>query len=87
MNSRFWCHAKSIPTLETLLKLKANCFFHNKDDCVLTSQNKIWIYPGKRLVKNSIAVLPETVNYSIDELKICKGICSDIIQKYKEIFK
>lgn len=86
-NRHIWCHAKDILTLSKLLALNVHCFFHNVDECVLTSRNRIWVYPGKSLCAGVIAVLPETTNYSIDNLKVCSGICSDIIFQYREKFK
>ena len=56
------------------------------EDVVLTSKKDVWIFPGKLIIKNSIVVLLETVNYSISELKISKGICSDYIGRYKNEF-
>jgi len=60
-------------------------FWHQNDDFALTSNNKIWTYPGKELCDFSICVLPEQANYTNEELKICYGICSDYIEKYKII--
>lgn len=76
MNRKFWIHAKNIQALEALHK-KTNCFFHDKDDAVLTSKNFLWIYPGKNLVPKAVAVLPETVKYDLEDLKNCCAICSD----------
>jgi len=71
-----WIHAKNVEALN-LLKNKCNCFFHDHDDYTLTSKNYIWVYPGKPLVSGCVAVLPETVNYSDEDLKKCYAICSD----------
>jgi hypothetical protein len=87
MRNHIWCHAKNVFTLEKLLELNAHCFFHDFDDCVLTSRNKIWVYPGKKLVKGCVAVLPENANYEIKDLKNCLAICTDNVEKYKEILK
>ena len=80
-NKKLWVHAKSIETLEALRKTKAHFFWHQEDDVTLTSKGFFWTYPGKKIFKNSICVLPEKFNYK----KInCFGICSDFIQKYKK---
>jgi hypothetical protein len=47
----------------------------------LTSKNYVWAYPGKQPIKGSIAVMPER---SDDDISVCKGICSDVIKKYKD---
>jgi hypothetical protein len=77
-SNRIWCHAKTEKTLQKLIELDAHCFFHTNDDCTLTSRSYIWTYPGKKLYKNSICVLPEN-NKNKHTVK-CAGICSDYIQ-------
>ena len=85
LNSNLWCHAKSIETLKELTILGAHCFWHQTDDVVLTSNNYLWTFPGKKLTSKSIAVQLENCNYSNQELRACSGMCSDNIKKYKEI--
>ena len=84
LQSGLWVHAKNIEAL-LVFKDRTNCFFHDTDDVVLTSKNFIWTYPGKQLVENSIAVLPEKVDYKKEELEACHGICSDFVERYKNI--
>ena len=80
-NKKLWCHAKNIEALNLMLDDDIHCFWHQEDDVTLTSCGFIWTYPGKKLFKNSICVLPEITKYK----KIsCKGICSDYIIKYKK---
>tara|TARA_B100001250_G_C19778610_1_gene780791 strand:- start:543 stop:974 length:432 start_codon:yes stop_codon:yes gene_type:complete len=80
INKKLWCHAKNLEALEVLKKAKAHFFWHQKDDIVLTSKGYFWTYPGKKLFKNSICVLPENSNKKKFE---CFGICSDYIENYK----
>ena len=56
-----------------------NFFWHQEDDYTLTSKGFVWVYPGKPLIKNSIAVLPEKFK---QDLSVCYGICTDNISKY-----
>jgi len=84
LQSRLWIHAKNIAALYELKNI-TNCFFHKNDDAVLTSTGYIWTYPGYPLTNKSICVMPETVNYSNDQLKNCYGICSDEIKRFKNI--
>jgi len=80
LNKKVWCHAKNYEALLALDKINAHYFWHQEDDYTITSKGYIWTYPGKKLSKISICVLPETSNYKkID----CLGICSDFIDKYK----
>ncbi len=58
-----------------------NYFFHNTDDCTLTSRGDVWVYPGKQPLKGSIAVMPEIHN---EDISVCSGICSDNIINYKK---
>jgi len=79
-NSKFWCHAKNSASLEMMSKLNCHFFWHNIDDYTITSKGFVWIYPGKKLLKKGICVLPEISNYKkID----CLGVCSDMIEQYK----
>jgi hypothetical protein len=82
-NKYFWLHAKNIPAISSL-NLNGNyinCFFHDVDDCVLTSGGWIWTYPGKTIIgPRAIAVMPERVP-DWDISKAC-GICSDYPNKY-----
>ena len=82
-----WCHAKNIDTLYELQKENIHCFFHDRDSVTLTSRGFLWTYPGKKLTKNSICVLPETTKMIQTEgfIQICAGVCSDFIKEYKEI--
>ena len=77
-NKAFWCHAKDIRTLSYLATEISDIhyFFHNTDDCTLTSRGYIWTYPGKQILcSKSIAVIPELIpKYDIDK---AGGICSD----------
>ena len=81
LNKKIWCHAKSIDAALMLRKISAHYFWHQKDDITLTSKGYFWTYPGKKLTKNSICVLPEWNN--LKKIK-CAGICSDYISKYKK---
>ena len=79
LNKKIWCHAKTPEALLALKEIKAHYFWHQEDDYTLTSKGFVWVYPGKPLIKNSIAVLPEKFK---QDLSICYGICTDNINKY-----
>ena len=76
---RFWIHTKNLECFYELSKHDLNFFWHEKDKIVLTSKGYFWNYPGTKLSKKSISVLPE----KNDEKKPdCAGICSDFIKDY-----
>ena len=79
LNDKIWCHAKTTEALIELDKIKAHYFWHQEDDYTITNKGFIWVYPGKPLLKNCIAVLPESFK---QDLKNCHGICTDNIKKY-----
>ena len=83
-NKKFWCHAKNLEALEKLQKIKTKYFWHQDDDYTLTSNGYIWTYPGKKLSKKSICVLPELNKKKFT--KSISGICSDFIEKYKKLY-
>ena len=82
--SNLWVHCKNV---EAVVYLKecgypVNYFWHQEDTLTLTSQNYIWVYPGKQPIKDSIAVMPEIHN---DDTSKCIGICSNNIEEYKKL--
>lgn len=79
--SVLWCHAKNLDALIFLTKNSLHAFSHDKDDYVLTSKGVIWSFPGKPLTPDVVCVMPERANYTKDELKNCKGICSDFVSQ------
>jgi hypothetical protein len=78
-----WCHAKNIKTLQYLLGEKLHCFYHDSDLATLTSRGYVWIHSG-HVYEGTICVLPEMITAS-DAVKYCTGICSDNIEKYRNI--
>ena len=82
-NDKFWCHAKNIDALHGMLKEgDIHCFWHQEDDFTLTSKGVIWTC--KETTSKSICVLPEKTGTEIGE---CLGICSDIINEYKDKYE
>lgn len=78
---KLWIHCKNTLVIDWIRTIKEfNWFWHEEDTLTLTSQQFIWVYPGKQPILNSIAVMPEIYN---DETQHCKGVCSDYIKKYK----
>lgn len=87
-NEHFWIHAKNIPALSELSYRASsnnliNCFFHDTDDCVLTSHGWIWTYPGEIIVGPfAVAVMPEQVLGWDWDISKASGICTDYPNKY-----
>lgn len=81
-NDKFYCHAKNMDALNELLRIKdyTNIFSHHSDDFVLTSNGKIWTYPGFSLCESSICCMPERCNQYSEH---CFGICTDYVIKYE----
>lgn len=81
-SEKYFVHCKNNQALEYLSRFNLKCdyFWHQNDDYTLTSKNKIWVYPTKKVLKNSIVVLPELSNEQ--DLTICQGLCSDVISNY-----
>lgn len=87
LNNKLWVHCKNIEALNFFKDKKNKCFWHQNDDYTLTTNNKIWTYPGKKLINGSICVMPERANYKISDLKRCYGICTDFPEKYSKMLK
>lgn len=84
-NRKLWCHAKNCQALVYMLKNDIHCFWHQKDDCVLTSKNFIWCYPNIH-IQNGISVIQDIDSFiqKSEQIKnILYGICSDYPQKMK----
>ena len=79
-HKNLWCHAKNFKTLDEIRKIDCHYFWHQEDDYTITSKGFFWTYPGKKLLENSICVLPEKSNYKTID---CQGICSDYIENYR----
>jgi hypothetical protein len=81
ISEKLWIHCKNVEAMEFLIKYNLHLFWHQEDDITLTTQNYIWTYPGKKIINNAIAVMPEL----IEDWDISKafGVCSDFIEKYK----
>lgn len=83
---KLWVHCKNVEALSYLATNEKeskdiNYFWHEEDTATLTSFCYVWAYPGKQPIKGSIAVMPERSN---DDVSVCMGICSDVIEKYKK---
>jgi hypothetical protein len=81
-NDRLWCHAKNMKAMDKMLgNVNIHCFWHDKDDCTLTSRNFIWNYPGIDLTARSICLMPENSK----QLPIgCAGVCTDYANQYEQ---
>ena len=68
-------------------------FDHTTEPFVFTSKGIKWVYPGQPILAvgdvDTICVLPEITptTYTENELKNCKGICSDYIDQYRNRFE
>jgi hypothetical protein len=80
---KLWIHAKNISIVEWLVnKNNLHWFWHQEDTITLTSKKFIWAFPGKQIITNSIAVMPELYN---DDITKCIGICTNLINTYDKI--
>tara|TARA_Y100000294_G_C8420152_1_gene282448 strand:- start:227 stop:679 length:453 start_codon:yes stop_codon:yes gene_type:complete len=86
-NRKIWCHAKNFEAIVMSKQNNLHFFWHQNDDYVLTSKGIIWTYPGKKLFKNSVNLMPENQKSKINFKKKYFGICSDYIEYYKRIYK
>ena len=82
IKEKLFCHCKNIKALKFIITNypEIECFFHDIEECTLTSKNKIWNNVGKELTEKSICVMPERVNQTP---KNCLGVCTDFPIKYK----
>jgi hypothetical protein len=74
-----WIHCKNLDALIDLRE-SANAFFHDRDDYTLTSKNIIWVYPGKKAIKDCVLVN----NTQSDLPKDIYGVCTDWAEWHKK---
>ncbi len=85
-NQRMWFHCKNVSALDFFKKTdRVKYFWHQNDDYTLTSNRKIWTYPGKLLMPGCIAVVPE-IAYK-GNLWECHAICTDFVYNYKRLYE
>ena len=90
-----WVHCKNRAALENLNEPKkyfpwvpkVNYLWHQNDDYTLTSAGFVWVYPGKEIIWKCVCVLPELSEspYETSRLRECHGICSDFIERYRDL--
>jgi hypothetical protein len=82
-----WIHAKNLSALHYLSTTNLSYFWHQNDDCVITSNGYIWTYPEKELTDRSIRLMPEWKDPEFKTIldNRCYAICSDYVDAIKEI--
>tara|TARA_Y100000589_G_scaffold29494_1_gene24646 strand:+ start:3056 stop:3538 length:483 start_codon:yes stop_codon:yes gene_type:complete len=94
IKDNLWIHCKDVNSLDKFCTedygIHFNFFWHEKDSYTLTSKGYIWAYPGTKLTKKSINVLPELNGNNDESLPLVEkssisGICSDYPYRYKKI--
>lgn len=89
LNKKLWVHCKNVAALAALKGpfYNINCFFIDRDDCVLTSKGNIWLSPTyKKSFKHAICVMPEDPRWEFEpeQLLDFSGICTDKIYYYTQ---
>lgn len=85
-NDNLWFHLKNISALEVIKEASPkNFFWHQNDQCTITSSGKFWLYPGNYInSKDAIFVMPEQDSGYLDLKRYeCYGVCTDYVEKYK----
>ncbi len=87
LNNRLWLHCKNMEAIQILAsESRANCFFHNVDDCTLTSHGFVWTYPDKELCgPRSVAVMFSNPEHLISSKVPLYGICADNVNALYEL--
>jgi len=86
-NEKLFVHCKNKEALLFMSKanMSSEYFWHQNDNYTLTSKGRIWTYTGEDLIQGSICVMPE--NHSYSDISMCYGICSDVIEHYRDQLK
>ncbi len=83
IKEKCWIHCKNFEAITFFYEndQSFNYFWHQEDQYTLTSKGYIWAYPGSKISKGCIAVMPEW-NISKEEFKNLRrmpifGVCTD----------
>ena len=78
---RAWIHCKNLAALQKCIGLGyTNCFFHDTDAAVLTSEQFIWAYPGHIIEgEKGVCVMPERHGFMLSELRLVGAVCTDYL--------
>ena len=75
-----WIHCKNLDAFEYLTDFaQFNVFWHQNDDCTLTTKGSIWTYPNKPVTAKSVIVcqdVEQTKKYFSHQIR---GICTDFV--------
>lgn len=82
-NERLWCHAKNMEALVKMTSCNIHCFWHQTDDCTLTSRGFIWCFPGIKCSKG-ILVHPDAPNNLVQSVETF-GVCTDYPVNWNKI--
>lgn len=75
---KLWIHCKNQEAIFILINFNTlNFFYHQEDDCTLTSKGFIWTYPNKNVCNQSVLVIDDATKYNGPK---CFGLCSDKIK-------
>lgn len=77
-------HAKNFNALEILLNQSKHVFWHQNDECTLTSNGYIWCFPEIVIEGENSIVLDFDGSKNFDDSKFY-GICTDYCLKYKNV--
>jgi len=74
----WFCHAKDLESLSTLIAFGANTFWHQKDTVTITTKGYIWCYPHVHLQDSHRAIWTDFDDEftSMDQIGGW-GLCSD----------
>lgn len=87
--NKLYVHIKDMVSFEHMLDgpggpVDLHMFFHDNDECTITTEGDVWVHPRAKQIKASIAVMPEIANHKIENLIQCSGICTDHVLQYQE---
>jgi hypothetical protein len=82
---KLWIHCKDLESLDKISSwpIDFHYFWHESDRYTLTSKGIGWVLVGQFPFRNSIVVLPESINYYdkyegvYDRIMNTEGICTD----------
>lgn len=73
----WFCHAKDIESMLSLVDMGAHCFWHQEDNITLTSNGHIWCFPGVFPIHSKAIWLDLQGSVLPEDKSGIWGICGD----------
>jgi len=90
LNTKFWVHAKTVSTFHYLSNFDIpNLFFNDQDEVAITKSGFFWTHPNCEVTCEKSILMRYGLDPKVasNTANLPAGVCSDLIEKYKDSVK